>query len=106
MWAAYFVVVSQPLYMDPAPDVAVVAFSVVGPFTVLGLVLWLGDEWGSSWCFLASLLCVFYVLAPLPPFRSMRIAPPNPMARALFYEYAGEHAIERRELLQSARSAA
>ncbi|KAL3916134.1 MAG: hypothetical protein SGPRY_006949 [Prymnesium sp.] len=86
MWGAYFVVVSRPMYMDPAPDIAVAAFNIVGPATVVVLVLWLGDEWGSSWCFLASLLCFFYLLAPLPQFSRFGIAPPDPVARALMYE--------------------
>ena len=43
MWFAYFVVVSRPMYADPAPDLAVAAFNFVGPITVVVLVMWLGD---------------------------------------------------------------
>lgn len=98
MWAAYFMVVSRPMYMDPAPDFAVAAFNIVGPFTVVSLVLWLGDEWGSSWCFLASLLCIFYLVSPLVP---VNVAPPDPVARILLEEYKASQSVENRQLLAS-----
>jgi hypothetical protein len=31
------------------------------------VLLQLGDEWGSTWCFLASTLCLAYLVAPYVP---------------------------------------
>jgi hypothetical protein len=81
MWLMYFVVVSQPLAMDPAPDLGWAAFMTIGPLTVLGLFFYLGDEWASSWCGLASVLCVFYLIAPLRCFKRC-VKPADPVARA------------------------
>jgi len=46
------------------PSFAFAAISLLGVPSVLLLYLLVGDEWGSVWCWLASMSCVIYLFEP------------------------------------------
>mmetsp|Transcript_67829 Transcript_67829/g.151488 ORF Transcript_67829/g.151488 Transcript_67829/m.151488 type:complete len:326 (-) Transcript_67829:322-1299(-) len=61
----YFMMVTAAINANPGQhDISDGFWIGVGPFTVLGLLWCLGDEWGSVWCWFASTACCCYVVAP------------------------------------------
>lgn len=66
LWLLYFLHLVAPVRFNPHHDLCDLLFNFVGGPTVLILWLYLGDEFGSAWCFFASALSLGMLLAPYP----------------------------------------
>lgn len=66
LWIAYFFHLVAPVRLNPSHDICDLVLNIVGGPTVFLLWLYLGDEFGSAWCFLASALSLSAALAPYP----------------------------------------
>jgi len=64
LWLAYYFHLALPVQVNPQHDLCDVLLNVVGLPTLIFLYARLGLEFGSAWCFYASLLCVSMLPAP------------------------------------------
>jgi len=78
--AAYFIL-GGGFVLIPKPSYMPFALNVLA-FGATALYVWAGDEWGSVWCWLASCLCVLYLVEPML-FQRFRVFDPEVLGSAL-----------------------